>query len=101
MYESEVKNGATEALPYVVDVARGWSFCYPMPDNAIAAITTQCKYYSFMDHRMLHAADILALQGFDPADLKLAGFSYADITKLTGRVPKNFDTPYPHVCVKA
>ena len=50
----------------------------------MSALTVSNKFYNFHKQRILHAAEILAVQGLNPADLELEGFNYGELCKLAG-----------------
>ena len=72
---------------YIVDVSRGWGFGSAMIDTQMAAMTTTVKYYHCGFGCVLGAADLFALQGFDPAKLDFTSMSYSALAHLAGSPP--------------
>ena len=63
----------------LIAVARGWTFLALAKDTAIPAMVCTQKWFHCGRNEVLHVVVMLAVQGFDPAQLKFANCSYGKI----------------------
>ena len=63
---------------------RGWARLRCQPDRHLDTLVTSAKLYHFATDRVLPAQMLMALQGFDPANLNFGELAYYPVAQLAG-----------------
>ena len=83
---SGLQAGAIVLQGVTVDTARGFSRITVNRHGHILAVTTHAKIFDCDYQRLLHAAELLAIQGFDPSKVcfQVEGANYSSLIRLAG-----------------